>query len=133
MYYSSLSRRSIRICEHFSTGMRYDSAFASIYDDSGLEIENAELLFMDQGVLVFRAYSNGHPYDTSQVLILYELMIAIVIHLIPYNSRMPKIFIAYSHCIILGWRCVHLGIASEAIAMGKQLVHSHRIINIKRH
>ena len=47
--------------------MRYDSALAGIYDESGLEIENAELLFMDQGVLVFRAYSNGHPYDTSQV------------------------------------------------------------------
>lgn len=47
--------------------MRCDSAFASIYDDDGLEIENAELLFMDQGVLVFRAYTNGHPFDTSQV------------------------------------------------------------------
>ena len=55
-----------KTCSIFA-GLRYDSAFASIYDDSGLEIENAELLFMDQGVLVFRAYSNGHPYDTSQV------------------------------------------------------------------
>lgn len=47
--------------------MRYDGAFASIFDDTGLEIENAELLFTDQGVLLYRAYSNGHPYDTSQV------------------------------------------------------------------
>jgi len=48
--------------------LRHDSAFASIYDESGLEIENAELLFMDQGILVYRAYSTGHPYDTAQVL-----------------------------------------------------------------
>jgi len=55
-------------CERpLEIGLRHDSAFASIYDESGLEIENAELLFMDQGILVYRAYSTGHPYDTAQV------------------------------------------------------------------
>ena len=48
--------------------MRCDSAFASIYDEAGEEIENAEMLFMDQGAYIYRAYSNGHPYDTAQVL-----------------------------------------------------------------
>ena len=47
--------------------MRFDSAFASIYDENNIEIENAEMLLMDQGVYIYRAYSNGHPYDTSQV------------------------------------------------------------------
>lgn len=47
--------------------MRCDSAFASIYDENNVEIENAEMLFMDEGVYFYRAYSNGHPYDTSQV------------------------------------------------------------------
>ena len=66
--------------------MRCDSAIASIYDESGLEIENVEMLFTHEGTTplleikgfylphlsllgayVFKAYSNGHPYDTSQV------------------------------------------------------------------
>lgn len=33
----------------------------------GLEIENVEVLFTDQGLFVFKLYSNGHPYDTSLV------------------------------------------------------------------
>lgn len=72
--------------------MRCDSGIASIYDDSGVEIENAELLLTEEGdtpifdhyisctcvhfnflslpgAYLFKAYSNGHPYDTSQVWI----------------------------------------------------------------
>ena len=70
--------------------MRCDSAMAAIYDESGLEIENIEMLFTEEGMVtkvhvllitiycchttfspgayLFKAYSNGHPYDTSQVL-----------------------------------------------------------------
>ena len=29
--------------------MRYDSGIASIYDEAGVEIENAELLFTEEG------------------------------------------------------------------------------------
>ena len=67
-------------------GMRCDSAIASVYDDAGQEIENCELLFAEEGnqtektdlkpkispyyiegAFLFKAYTNGHPYDTSQV------------------------------------------------------------------
>ncbi|KAL5493303.1 hypothetical protein EMCRGX_G014460 [Ephydatia muelleri] len=55
-------------CERpLEIGLRRDSAFACIYDEAGLEIENLEMLFMHEGVYTFKAYSNGHPYDTSQV------------------------------------------------------------------
>lgn len=55
-------------CERpLEIGIRQDSAFASIYDESDTEIENCELLFVEQGVYLFRAYTNSHPYDTSQV------------------------------------------------------------------
>ena len=55
-------------CERpLEIGIRQDSAFASIYDETDTEIENCELLFTDQGVYLFRAYTNSHPYDTSQV------------------------------------------------------------------
>ena len=30
-------------------GLRYDSAVASIYDEAGVEIENAEVLFTEEG------------------------------------------------------------------------------------
>ena len=74
--------------------MRCDSGIASIYDEAGLEMENAELLFTPEGACMiikcstssrflcavclcvcigaymFKAYSNGHPYDTSQVSII---------------------------------------------------------------
>ena len=48
-------------------GFRADSAFASIYDEQGVEIENSELLFTDQGVYVYKSYTSGHPFDTSEV------------------------------------------------------------------
>ncbi|XP_064383534.1 uncharacterized protein LOC135332129 isoform X2 [Halichondria panicea] len=55
-------------CERpLEIGMRCDSGIASICDESGLEIENAEILFTHEGAYFFKAYSNGHPYDTSQV------------------------------------------------------------------
>ncbi len=31
-------------------GLRVDSGIASIYDDTGVEIENAELLFTEEGL-----------------------------------------------------------------------------------
>ncbi len=31
-------------------GMRRDSAIASIYDETGIEIENAEILFTQEGI-----------------------------------------------------------------------------------
>lgn len=31
-------------------GLRVDSGIASIYDEAGLEIENAELLFTEEGL-----------------------------------------------------------------------------------
>ena len=36
--------------------MRCDSAMASIYDESGLEIENVELLFTEEGSILFVNY-----------------------------------------------------------------------------
>ncbi len=32
-------------------GMRCDSAIASIHDETGLEIENAEILFTHEGII----------------------------------------------------------------------------------
>ena len=37
----------------------------SVYDEDGLEIENVEVLCTDQGLFVYKAYSNGHLFDTS--------------------------------------------------------------------
>eukprot|EP00117_Sycon_ciliatum_P014808 scpid13882/ scgid3890/ len=54
-------------CERpLEIGLRADNALASIYLD-GMEIENVELVFGEEGTLVYKAYSNGHPYDTSEV------------------------------------------------------------------
>lgn len=55
-------------CERpLEIGVRCDSGIISIYDETGIEIENAEILLTQEGVYLFKAYSNGHPYDTSQV------------------------------------------------------------------
>ncbi len=58
---------------------------ASVCDETGQEVENAELLFTEEGLntipsksspettfffvgaFLFKSYTNGHPYDTSQV------------------------------------------------------------------
>ncbi|XP_065061836.1 uncharacterized protein LOC135688772 isoform X1 [Rhopilema esculentum] len=77
-------------CERpLEIGMRCDSAFASIYDEAGEEIENAEMLFMDQGAFIYRAYSNGHPYDTAQIWIeFFE-------ELLDKNDLVPAIILPY--------------------------------------
>lgn len=33
--------------------MRCDSAIASVYDESGLEIENLEILFTEEGIRIY--------------------------------------------------------------------------------
>jgi hypothetical protein len=55
-------------------GMKANAAMISIFEESkekgkegtiGAEIENVEVLFTDQGMLVYQLYTNGHPFDTS--------------------------------------------------------------------
>ena len=41
--------------------------FLTVSVSLGNEIENIEVMFTDQGLLVYKIYSNGHPYDTSLV------------------------------------------------------------------
>ena len=36
-----------------------------------MEIENVEVMMTDQGLLFYKLYSNGHPYDTSLVWIAF--------------------------------------------------------------
>jgi hypothetical protein len=46
-------------------GLRADAAMLSICDESGVEIENAELLLTREGLYTYKAYTNGHNLDTS--------------------------------------------------------------------
>jgi hypothetical protein len=72
-------------CERpLEIGIRTDSAIASIDDETGLEIENAEIFFTPEGAYLFKAYSNGHPYDTSQVWVnLFTALLAEPSNLVP--------------------------------------------------
>jgi hypothetical protein len=55
-------------CERpLEIGLRIDSGFLSLYDENGSEIENCEVLFCEEGLYIYKAYTNGHPYDTSHV------------------------------------------------------------------
>ncbi|XP_065897600.1 uncharacterized protein [Dysidea avara] len=59
-------------CERpLEIGLRCDSAVASIYNESNTEIENCEIMFTHEGAYIYKAYTNGHPYDTSQVWIAF--------------------------------------------------------------
>jgi ribosomal protein S18 acetylase RimI-like enzyme len=58
--------------------LKANVTFISLFDESkensrqlGTEIENVEVLFTDQGLYIFKLYSNGHPYDTSLVWALF--------------------------------------------------------------
>lgn len=77
-------------CERpLEIGFRADSAFASIYNEGGVEMENCELFFTDQGVYVYKAYSSGHPYDTADV------WLALFIELLETKEFVPAIILPY--------------------------------------
>src|SRR5690242_4789189 len=42
-----------------------------LFSGLGVEIENAEVLYTDSGLYVYKIYSNGHGYDTSLVWISF--------------------------------------------------------------
>lgn len=49
-------------------GLRANGGFLSIYSQQdGVELENSEVVFTDQGLYLYKAYSNGHVYDTSMI------------------------------------------------------------------
>lgn len=58
-------------------GLKAQWGIISLYEegekeeDAGTEIENAEVLFADQGGYVFKSYTNGHAYDTSMVWVVF--------------------------------------------------------------
>ena len=59
-------------------GLRFGGGFLSIYSQpEGVELENSEIIFTDQGLYVYKAYSNGHVYDTSKVwLSLFKTLLS---------------------------------------------------------
>ncbi|RUS35281.1 hypothetical protein BC938DRAFT_473208 [Jimgerdemannia flammicorona] len=58
-------------CERpLEIGFRCDSLLIRILDESdgvAKEIENVETLMTDEGLYVFKAYTNGHIFDTSKI------------------------------------------------------------------
>jgi hypothetical protein len=67
-------------------GLKSNQALLSIFDENiegkPTEIENAEVLFTDQGMFVFKIYTNGHPYDTSIVWTMFFKAL-LEAHLVP--------------------------------------------------
>jgi hypothetical protein len=76
--------------------MRVNGAFLSITETSGVELENVELLLTEQGLFMFKAYSSGHVFDTSEVWIacilklLQSNLIPTVI--VPHNHPTPRVY-----------------------------------------
>jgi hypothetical protein len=77
-------------------GLRADMTMLSITDESGAEIENAELLLCDEALFVFKAYSTGHSWDTSplyvgviETLLAAPLVPAVVV---PEGFPKPSVF-----------------------------------------
>jgi hypothetical protein len=89
-------------------GIRCDSAIASIYNEAGLEIENVEILFTPEGAYMFKAYSNGHPYDTSQVWV--SLLTAL---LAEPSSLVPAVIIPNSYPNQRTWDTIRRGVSTE--------------------
>ena len=52
-------------------GVRCDSAFISVYDASGTEVENAELLFCEEGTHVCQASIVQWRVNSSSCLYIY--------------------------------------------------------------
>ncbi|XP_066932590.1 uncharacterized protein [Clytia hemisphaerica] len=76
-------------CERpLEIGFRNDSGFISIYHKD-VEIENCEFLLTNQGLLLYKAYSSGHPYDTSEIWIEFFLEI------IERKELLPAIILPY--------------------------------------
>ena len=59
-------------------GLRASGAFLSINSEQdGVELENSEVIFTDQGLYLYKSYSNGHVYDTSKVwLSLFKTLLS---------------------------------------------------------
>ena len=58
-------------------GLRVDSGIASIYDEAGLEIENAELLFTEEGlqlIINFHNYNNMNTIGAKPSAPVYMLL-----------------------------------------------------------
>lgn len=58
--------------------LKPNTAFVSLYEEDldhkgqpGIELENIEVIFTDQGLYLYKLYSNGHPYDTSLVWVQF--------------------------------------------------------------
>jgi GNAT superfamily N-acetyltransferase len=58
--------------------LKPNTAFVSLYEEDpdrkgqpGVELENIEVIFTDQGLYLYKLYSNGHPYDTSLVWVQF--------------------------------------------------------------
>ncbi|XP_062513876.1 uncharacterized protein LOC134189578 isoform X2 [Corticium candelabrum] len=82
-------------------GMRQDSGFLSIYDEKGEEIENCEIVFADEGVYVYKAYSNGHPYDTSKVWVsMFEALLK------GSDSYVPAVIVPMYHPNVQTWNII---------------------------
>ncbi|KAH3732495.1 hypothetical protein Pelo_16673 [Pelomyxa schiedti] len=75
-------------------------AFASLEEKKGdiwqPEMENLEIVFTDQGLYIYKLYTNGHPYDTSLAWVSFfrELMAASLVPgvIIPKMYPDPKTY-----------------------------------------
>lgn len=47
-------------------GLKLNNRLWSVFDDTDEEIESVESVWTEEGIYFFRAYSNGHSWDTSQ-------------------------------------------------------------------
>jgi hypothetical protein len=94
-------------CERpLEIGMRHDSAIISIYDASNVELENVEVLFCEEGMYVFKSYSNGHPFDTSQVWVsMFSKMLA--------DPLVPAVIIPEGYPNDSTWKVLHQSVPTE--------------------
>jgi hypothetical protein len=77
--------------------LRVNSQVWSVRDaDNKTELENCEVLLTDQGALVYKAYTNGHKFDTS--LVWSQVFVKVLQSglfpalIIPFDHPNPKTF-----------------------------------------
>jgi GNAT superfamily N-acetyltransferase len=92
-------------------GLRCNMAFVSIRDDEQVEVESAELLLTDQGILVYRAYTSGHTQDTAPLYaaLFHKYLAAKLVpgFILPANHPKPSVFYA-----------LQTAVADDAAAVG---------------
>ncbi|RUS22374.1 hypothetical protein BC937DRAFT_89494 [Endogone sp. FLAS-F59071] len=116
-------------CERpLEIGFRCDSLIIRILDDSDgvvKEIENTEAIMTDEGLYIYKAYTNGHLFDTSKVwLSIFQNLLS------PPQNVEPKT--PYVPAIILPSRFPDLRTFSLILGAGIKPVLVSSTLNVRK-